>query len=97
MITAGDLDKLAGLARIRLDRAAREAMAGEFGAILAYVDRLKEAGAPPDAGGGPGIAGNVSRPDQPRPASDEGRERLLAEVPDREGDFVAVKKVIARD
>jgi Asp-tRNA(Asn)/Glu-tRNA(Gln) amidotransferase C subunit len=29
--------------------------------------------------------------------SAEDRERLLDEAPDREGDFVAVKKIIAQD
>jgi Asp-tRNA(Asn)/Glu-tRNA(Gln) amidotransferase C subunit len=39
----------------------------------------------------------VTRADEVATTSAEDRERLLNEAPDREGDFIAVKKIIAQD
>ena len=50
-----------------------------------------------DAEGRVGAVRNVTRPDVPAPVSTEDRERLLKEAPDREKDFIAVKKIIAQD
>jgi Asp-tRNA(Asn)/Glu-tRNA(Gln) amidotransferase C subunit len=50
-----------------------------------------------DAEGRVGAVRNVMRPDIASPVSVEDREALLAEAPDREKDFIAVKKIIAQD
>ncbi|MDE2037760.1 MAG: Asp-tRNA(Asn)/Glu-tRNA(Gln) amidotransferase subunit GatC [Patescibacteria group bacterium] len=97
MITAAELEHLAALARISLTDGDKESLAKEFDAILGYVDQLKKADAALDAEGRVGTVKNVARPDEARPVSAESRERLLAEAPDREGDFIAVKKIIAQD
>ncbi|MDE1975438.1 MAG: Asp-tRNA(Asn)/Glu-tRNA(Gln) amidotransferase subunit GatC [Patescibacteria group bacterium] len=97
MITVKELEKLADLARIRLTDEDKKSLTKEFDSILAYVDQLKKADVKVDAEGRVGAVKNVTRPDEAHPVSADDRERLLAEVPDREGDFVAVKKIIVQD
>ena len=41
-VTAKDVEHIAGLARIRLNDKEKEKMAKELGAILGYIDKLKE-------------------------------------------------------
>jgi len=97
MITVKDLEHLAALARIDLSEADKKSLVKEFDSILGYVDQLKKVDVKMDAEGRVGAVKNVMRPDIPEPVSAEDRERLLAEAPDREGDFIAVKKIIAQD
>ena len=42
VITKKDVEHIAGLARIRLGEKEKEKMAKELGAILGYIDKLKE-------------------------------------------------------
>jgi aspartyl-tRNA(Asn)/glutamyl-tRNA(Gln) amidotransferase subunit C len=97
MITPKELDNLAKLARIKLTEDDKKSLAKEFDSILAYVDQLKKADVSMDAEGRVGAVKNVTRPDDAAPVSSDDRERLLDESPDREGDFIAVKKIIAQD
>lgn len=97
MITTQDVEKLATLARIKLTDADKESLTKEFGSILAYVDQLKKADVKLDAEGRVGSVKNVMRPDESIDTTASDREALLAEAPHREGDFVAVKKIIAQD
>ncbi len=97
MITAKELDNLAVLARIKLSDDDKKSLIKEFDSILGYVDQLKKAKVSLDAEGRVGAVRNVTRPDEAAPVSAEDRERLLDEAPDREGDFIAVKKIIAQD
>ncbi len=97
MITIPELEKLATLARIKLTDVDKQSLAKEFDSILGYVDQLKKLDISLDAEGRVGAVKNVMRPDEPIDTSAEDRERLLAEAPDREGDFIAVKKIIAQD
>ena len=97
MITTQELDNLAKLARIKLTEDDKKSLVKEFDSILAYVDQLKKADVQMDAEGRVGAVKNVTRPDDAVSVSTEDRERLLDEAPDREGDFIAVKKIIAQD
>jgi aspartyl-tRNA(Asn)/glutamyl-tRNA(Gln) amidotransferase subunit C len=97
MITTKELEHLANLARIKLTEDDKKSLAKEFDSILGYVDQLKKADVKMDAEGRVGAVKNVTRPDEAAPVSAEDRERLLAEAPHREGDFIAVKKIIAQD
>jgi len=97
MITVPELDHLAKLSRIKLSEDDKKSLIKEFDSILGYVDQLKKADVKLDAEGRVGAVKNVMRPDVAEPVSGEDRERLLNELPDREGDFVAVKKIIAQD
>jgi aspartyl-tRNA(Asn)/glutamyl-tRNA(Gln) amidotransferase subunit C len=97
MITPKELDHLAALSRIKLTEDDKKSLIKEFDSILAYVDQLKKVPVKMDAEGRVGAVKNVMRPDVVASISSEDRERLLNEAPDREGDFIAVKKIIAQD
>lgn len=97
MITVNELEHLATLSRIKLTDDDKTSLVKEFDSILGYVDQLKKVKVSMDAEGRVGAVKNVMRPDEARPVSAEGRERLLDEAPDREGDFIAVKKIIEQD
>lgn len=97
MITVAEVEKLAQLARIKLDDAEKQSLTKEIDSILAYVDQIKKATVDVDYTPVPGAVHNVFRPDVARTISSEDRERLLNEAPDREGEFVAVKKIIAQE
>jgi len=88
---------LAKLSRIHLDEAEKESLVKEFDSILGYVDQLKKVNVTSEAESRVGAVKNVMREDKVMSVSAEDRERLLNEAPDREGDFVAVKKIIAQD
>lgn len=96
MITPKEVESLAALARIKLSTEEAVALAQEFGGILGYVDQLKQVDAKMDAESRVGAVKNVTRSDEPHTTSAEDRERLLQAAPDREGDFIAVKKILAQ-
>jgi aspartyl-tRNA(Asn)/glutamyl-tRNA(Gln) amidotransferase subunit C len=97
MITVAELEHLAKLSRIDLTESDKKSLIKEFDSILGYVDQLKKVDVKMDAEGRVGAVKNVTRPDVVEDTSAEDRERLLAEAPDREGDYIAVKKIIAQD
>ena len=97
MITTQEIEKLANLARIKIDDAEKQSLTKEIDSILAYVDQIKKATVDMDYTPTSGAVYNVTRPDVPRTISGEDRERILNVAPDREGDFIAVKKIIAQD
>lgn len=97
MITTTEVEKLAQLARIKLDPDEKQALTKEIDSILSYVDEIKKATVDMEYTPTPGDVHNVVRLDEVRTTSAEDRERILAESPDREGEFIAVKKIIAQD
>lgn len=97
MITVSELEHLAKLARIELTEVDKKSLVKEFDSILGYVDQLKKVKVSLDAEGRVGAVKNVMRDDVVVDTSPEDRERLLKEAPQREGDFIAVKKIIAQD
>ena len=94
MITIKELEHLATLARIKLSEDDKKSLVKEFDSILGYVDRLKKVDVSLDSSGRVGSVKNVMRADVAEQVSVEDRERLLNEAPDREGDFIAVKKIL---
>lgn len=97
MITVKELEHLATLSRIELTEDDKKSLVKEFDSILGYVDQLKKVDVSLDVAGRVGAVRNVMRQDEAAPVSPEDHERLLDEAPDREGDFIAVKKIIAQD
>ena len=97
MITTAELEHLAKLSRIELSESDKKSLVTEFDSILGYVDQLKKVDVTLDAEGRVGAVRNVTRPDEVASVSAEDRKRLLAEAPDTERDFIAVKKIIAQD
>ncbi len=94
MITTAEIEKLATLARIKLSEEDKASLVKEFDSILGYIDQLKKVEVSTDTEGRVGAIKNIMRPDESRQISTDDRERLLDEAPDREGDFIAVKKIL---
>ncbi len=97
MISVTDIEKLAQLARVKIADDEKVALTKEIDSILTYVDQIKKATVAMDYTPQPGAVHNVMREDVAITTSPEDREGLLAEAPQREGDFIAVKKIIAQD
>jgi aspartyl-tRNA(Asn)/glutamyl-tRNA(Gln) amidotransferase subunit C len=97
MISVKDIEKLAELARIKLPEDEKQGLTKEIDSILTYVDQIKKATVDVDYTPVPGAVHNVFREDTATTTSAEDRERLLDEAPHREGEFIAVKKIIAQD
>jgi len=96
MITNEEIEHLAKLARIELSSDDKAVLVQEFDSILGFVDQLKKVKVSMEAEERVGAVKNVMRPDIVEKISEEDRERLLKEAPHREGDFIAVKKIIAQ-
>ncbi len=97
MITPEEIQKLAQLARIKISNEETKSLVKEFDSILNYIDQLKKVEVSLATEGRLGIVRNVTRPDIAEDIDSQDRERLLKEAPKREGDFIAVKKIIAQD
>lgn len=92
-ITVADVEHVARLARLDLSAEEKELFAGQMGAILGYVETLKELdteGVVPTSHAVP--MENSFRED--RVSSSIGLENALANAPARAGSFFAVPKVI---
>jgi len=93
MLDNATVRRIARLARIRMDEAEVERLAGELSGILAYVEQLGEVdvtGVAPLSGG----AQMAMRLREDIVTDGEQVEAVLANAPDREGDFYAVPKVV---
>jgi len=97
MITIKEVEKLAELARIKIDDSEKQSLSKEIDSILSYIDQIKEATVDIDYTPIAGPVHNIFREDIVSDTSKEDRERILNEAPDREGDFIAVKKIIAQN
>lgn len=97
MITTKEIEHLATLARIKLTEEDKAHLLTEFDSILGYIDELKKMPVKSEAQARVGAVKNVMRDDVDRTISSEDRERLLNLAPNREKDFIAVKKIIAQD
>ena len=96
-ITTKELEKLATLARIKLTEDDKVSLVKEFDSILGYIDQLKKVNVSLDSASRVGDVKNIVRLDEvdtDAVSHADARERLLNEAPDREGDFVAVKKIL---
>lgn len=92
-ITIADVESVARLARLELTLGEKELFAGQMGAILGYVEKLREVdteGVMPTSHAVP--MENAFREDVVQPSI--GLERALANAPERSGSFFAVPKVI---
>ena len=97
MIEVKDIEKLAQLSRVKIEDSEKVELTKEIDSILSYVDQIKKATVNMDYTPQPGAVHNVFREDVAVTTSPEDREGLLKEVPQMEGDFIAVKKIIAQD
>jgi aspartyl-tRNA(Asn)/glutamyl-tRNA(Gln) amidotransferase subunit C len=92
-ISRQDVQHVARLARLELTEAELERMRVEMDAILAYMDKLRSldtTGVEPTSHAVP--LRNVTREDEPVPSVP--REAMLANAPDRAGDFFRVPRIV---
>ena len=93
MISREDAAHVARLARLALTDAELETMREQLNAILAHIDALRAVdttGVEPTSHAVPQF--NVMREDEPRPCLSV--EEMLANAPDRAGDFFRVPRII---
>jgi aspartyl-tRNA(Asn)/glutamyl-tRNA(Gln) amidotransferase subunit C len=92
-ITMKEVDHVARLSRLELTDAEKERMRRELDGILSYIDKLRALdteGVPPTSHAVP--ITNVMREDEPRPSVPQ--DEMLANAPDRSGEFFRVPKII---
>ncbi len=86
---------LAKLARIDIGDAEAESLSREFEAILGYVGEVKSANQESGIKNQGGqLVKNVMREDAEPHESGVYTEKILAQAPAREGDYVKVKKIL---
>jgi aspartyl-tRNA(Asn)/glutamyl-tRNA(Gln) amidotransferase subunit C len=93
VITRDDVVHVARLARLALTDAELETMREQLNAILSHIDALRAVdttGIEPTSHAVPQF--NVMRDDDPRPCLSV--EEMLANAPDRAGDFFRVPRII---
>ena len=92
-ITMQEVEQVARLARLALSDAEKESMRRELDGILSYIDKLRvlyTEGVPPTSHAVPMT--NVMREDEPVPSLPQAD--MLANAPDRSGEFFRVPKII---
>lgn len=92
-ISKDEVEKMAHLARLKIDDEQKEKMAGQLSHILLYIDKLKDVdveGVKPSSG--MAFMENVLREDELKPSP--GPLVTLANAPERDDDFYTVPKVV---
>ena len=92
-ITMRDVEHVARLSRLALTDQEKERMRRELDGILSYIDKLRAldtTGVPPTSHAVPMT--NVMREDEPRPSLSQ--DEMLANAPERSGEFFRVPKII---
>jgi aspartyl-tRNA(Asn)/glutamyl-tRNA(Gln) amidotransferase subunit C len=92
-ISLSEVEHVARLARLELSAADKERMRRELDGILSYIDKLRALrteGVPPTSHAVPMT--NVMREDEPAPSLPQAE--MLANAPDRSGEFFRVPRII---
>ena len=92
-ISLKEVEHVARLSRLELSQADKERMRAQLDSILAYIDKLRTLdteGVEPTSHAVPMT--NVMREDTARPSLPQ--SAMLANAPDRSGDFFRVPKII---
>ena len=93
MLEGKDIEKLASLARIAITPEERDAFLTEIEPILGYVAQIKEITAQVKDKQ-LGLTKNVLREDIHPHESGLYTKDILLQAPDREGDYIKVKKIL---
>lgn len=91
------VQKLAALARIKIEDAELKKFTKEFDVIIAYVGQLEKLDLPKEAKGKKPTLRNVMREDGEPHAPGAYTEKLTEQFPAREGNALSVKQVITHD
>lgn len=98
-ITKKEVEHIAELARIKLTEKEKDKMTKEMGAILGYIDKLKEVNT---EGVAPiahitGLADVFRNDDNPREPDSENIKRLMEQAPSEKDGYVKVKSVFDKE
>lgn len=97
MASAEDVRKLAALARLTLTEEECARFAQEFDSILGYVGQIESlAISPSDTAAKPPLR-NVMREDGTPHESGAYTDKIAAQFPERDGDYLKVKQIITHD
>ncbi len=92
-----DIEHLATLARIKLTEAESEVLKDELSSIVSYVSTLTAiAGDEAESAPLPGARYNIFKSDEVTNQPDEYTEALLEEMPETDGRYLVVKKIIGQ-
>lgn len=94
MISTEEIKKMAGLSRLEIKDEEAEALSKEVSAILDYVAEVKEVAGEKGDEVELGSVVNVMRNDENPNEGGTYREDLIAEFPNKEGDYLKVKKIL---
>ncbi len=97
MATREEVKKLAALARISVPEQELERFTKEFDAILAYVSQLEELKLPKDLKEDKPALRNVFRADENPTAPSTWTKKLVDAFPEKENDYLVVKRVITHE
>ena len=90
-----DIEKLAKLARIELTEEEKAIYLKDIGAILQYVDQIKEVvGKTNHSEKVPGVLHNVMREDDARENNEEEVQAIIGEFPESQDNYLKVKKIL---
>jgi aspartyl-tRNA(Asn)/glutamyl-tRNA(Gln) amidotransferase subunit C len=96
MIKREDVQKLASLARIRIDEAETDSIVNELDAIVGYVSEVQKVDTDSLTGEERvGLLRNVMREDENAYEDKAFTEDILAEAPQTDGKFLRVKKILS--
>ena len=95
MVSSDDVKKLAGLARLALTDEEVTKLQGEIASIVSYIDTVQKVELPDIPAGSPYFdEENVMREDGAPHETGKFAEKLKAQFPEREGDYLKVKKIL---
>lgn len=92
MITTKDIENLASLARIEIGEGEKESMRKDIENILEYVSQVKNISSGDVSS--TSVLRNVMRDDVVTHSAGEYTEDLLSLAPNREGNYLKVKKIL---
>lgn len=93
MISRADVDNLCLLSRIQMTDGEKDALARDLGRILGYVEQIRQVEIPDTIQADYSVM-NITRPDEDPYTVREFTDAILAGMPEREGDYLKVKKVV---
>lgn len=94
-VTIDDVKKLAELSRLALSDSELEKLRTEIESIVSYIDAVQKVPMPEGVNASPHLdLVNVMRSDEHTHESGVHSEDLKAQFPDKDGDYVRVKKIL---
>lgn len=96
MASKDDVAKLAALARLSVSESELETFAKEFDGVLAYVGQINELQVK-DLKGEVSRVRNVMREDGTPHESGRYTKQIVEQFPERDDDYLVVKKIISND